>query len=487
MMSDAMKILFVSSEMSPLAKSGGLADVVSALPQALRALGHDARVILPLYKQIKDQYHDQLNFMSWSMTKLGWRSMYNGLFQMEVNGVPCYFIDNEYYFGHDGIYLDYSFDIERFAFFQRAVLDVLGERLDFHPQYLHLNDWQAGAIPLLLEAHYQSRGYLLDLKTVFTIHNLKYQGIHGREKIQDLLDLPDAYMREDTFLKDGAPNFMKAGIVYANRVTTVSPSYAEEILLDYYGEGLNHVLQAQSWKVRGILNALDVAEYNPKTDPYIAKNFDQRNWRKGKAANKQTLQARLGLPQRPELPVFSMITRLVSQKGIDLLLYIADELLEQDIQLLVMGTGDYLYEDALRAIQDRHPDRMRAIIDFNEATSRLIYAGSDIFLMPSLFEPCGLSQMMALRYGTLPLVRETGGLRDTVQPYNRYDGSGNGFSFSNINAHELLFTSKQAIDLFYHDQASWGRMVRRGLTADFSWEKSAQEYLGVYRSIIEQG
>ena len=486
-MSDAMKILFVSSEMSPRAKSGGLADVVSALPQALRSLGHDARVIMPLYKQIKDRYHDQLNFMSWSMTKLGWRSMYNGLFQMEVNGVPCYFIDNEYYFGHDGIYLDYAFDIERFAFFQRAVLDTLGERLDFHPQFLHLNDWQAGAIPLLLEAHYQSKGYFLDLKTVFTIHNLKYQGIQGREKIQDLLDLPDAYMREDNFLKDGAPNFMKAGIVYSNRVTTVSPSYAEEILLDYYGEGLNHVLQAQAWKVRGILNALDVEEYNPKIDPHIAMHYDQRNWRKGKAANKQALQERLGLPQRPEVPVFSMVTRLVSQKGVDLLLYIADELLEQDMQLVVMGTGDYPYEDGLRALQERHPDRMRAMIEFDEPGSRLLYAGADVFLMPSLFEPCGLSQMMAMRYGTLPLVRETGGLRDTVQPYNRYDGSGTGFSFSNINAHELLFTAKEALNLYYNDQPAWGRMVRRGLTADFSWEKSAKEYLEVYQSIIDQG
>ena len=481
-----MRILFVSSEMAPLAKTGGLGDVVSALPQALRALGHDCRVAIPLYKQIKDQYMNQLRFRRWSMINMGWRTMYTGLFEMDVMGVPVYLIDNEYYFGHDGIYLDYAFDIERFSFFQRAVLEALGEPMGFEPDILHLNDWQTGMIPVTLEAHYKSHDYHKDLCSILTIHNLKFQGIHGRERILDLFDLPEKYMNESAVLKDGVPNFLKAGITFSNRVTTVSPSYAEEIMMDYYGEGLNGILGAQRWKVCGILNGIDSLSYDPATDRALSQNYGLKDWREGKAANKTALQAQLGLEVNPELPLLCMISRLSDQKGVDLLLYVADEILAMPLQLVVIGTGEARYEDGLRHVEERHPDKMRALIEFDEGLARKLYAASDLLLMPSVFEPCGLSQMLAMRYGTLPIVRETGGLRDTVRPYNKFDGSGNGFSFSNINAHELLYTCQHAIALYYDDRAAWDKLVESALKEDFSWKESALKYLDLYREVLRE-
>lgn len=481
-----MRILFVSSEMAPLAKTGGLGDVVSALPQALRALGHDCRVAIPLYKQIKDQYMNQLRFRRWSMINMGWRTMYTGLFEMDVMGVPVYLIDNEYYFGHDGIYLDYAFDIERFSFFQRAVLEALGEPMGFEPDILHLNDWQTGMIPVTLEAHYKSHDYHKDLCSILTIHNLKFQGIHGRERILDLFDLPEKYMNESAVLKDGVPNFLKAGITFSNRVTTVSPSYAEEIMMDYYGEGLNGILGAQRWKVCGILNGIDSLSYDPATDRALSQNYGLKDWREGKAANKTALQAQLGLEVNPELPLLCMISRLSDQKGVDLLLYVADEILAMPLQLVVIGTGDARYEEGLRHVEERHPDKMRALIEFDEGLARKLYAASDLLLMPSVFEPCGLSQMLAMRYGALPIVRETGGLRDTVRPYNKFDGSGNGFSFSNINAHELLYTCQHAIALYYDDRAAWDKLVESALKEDFSWKESALKYLDLYREVLRE-
>lgn len=481
-----MRILFVSSEMAPLAKTGGLGDVVSALPQALRALGHDCRVAIPLYKQIKDQYMNQLRFRRWSMINMGWRTMYTGLFEMDVMGVPVYLIDNEYYFGHDGIYLDYAFDIERFSFFQRAVLEALGEPMGFEPDILHLNDWQTGMIPVTLEAHYKSHDYHKDLCSILTIHNLKFQGIHGRERILDLFDLPEKYMNESAVLKDGVPNFLKAGITFSNRVTTVSPSYAEEIMMDYYGEGLNGILGAQRWKVCGILNGIDSLSYDPATDRALSQNYGLKDWREGKAANKTALQAQLGLEVNPELPLLCMISRLSDQKGVDLLLYVADEILAMPLQLVVIGTGEARYEEGLRHVEERHPDKMRALIEFDEGLARKLYAASDLLLMPSVFEPCGLSQMLAMRYGALPIVRETGGLRDTVRPYNKFDGSGNGFSFSNINAHELLYTCQHAIALYYDDRAAWDKLVESALKEDFSWKESALKYLDLYREVLRE-
>ncbi|MDI9491269.1 MAG: glycogen synthase GlgA [Clostridiaceae bacterium] len=481
-----MKILFVSSEMVPLAKSGGLGDVIGALPKAVREEGQDARVVMPLYKQIKDRYGDQLKFMRWSMNKLGWRTMYSGLFSMEIDGVPVYFIDNEYYFGHDSLYLDYAFDIERFSFFQRAVLEALGDPMQFEPDILHLNDWQSGMIPVLLEAHYKAHGYHTNVQCIYTIHNLKFQGIHGKERIQDLMELQDRYMSDDGVMKDGVPNFMKAGILYSNRVTTVSPTYAEEIKQDYYGEGLNDLLSAQSWKVVGVLNGIDVDSYNPETDQTLAKNYSVRTFQTGKKANKLALQEEIGLEQREDVPLLAMITRLTSQKGLDLLLHIADELISQDIQLVILGTGDEFYENAFHDLEWYHPDKVRSMIMFDEELARRIYASADLFLMPSMFEPCGLGQMIAMRYGSLPVVRETGGLKDTVVPYNKFDGSGTGFSFSNINAHEFLFAIKDALEVYHDYPDSWNQLIRQAMSSDFSWERSAKRYIELYEVILSE-
>ena len=323
-----MNILFATSELAPLAKSGGLGDVAGALPRSLRQIGHDVRVIMPLYKGIKDKYEDQLKFVRWSMLKLGWRTMYSGLLTMDFNGVPLYFIDNEYYFGHDQLYIEYSFDIERFSFFQLAVIDAMGEPMGFEPNILHLNDWQCGMIPCLLDANYRPYGKHEQVRTVFTIHNLKYQGIHGRERILDLLDIPERYLTENGVLKDGAPNFMKSGLVYSDRITTVSPTYSSEIMTPYFGEGLDGVLHEQGWKLSGILNGIDTDAYDPSSDTQLIENYDIESWRVGKAACKRALQEELGLAVRADVPVAAMITRLVDQKGLDLLLHILDELLE---------------------------------------------------------------------------------------------------------------------------------------------------------------
>lgn len=480
----APKILFVSSEVAPFAKVGGLADVVGVLPKTLVKQGCDARVVMPLYRKIKQKYADQLSFKRWTMLKLGWRSMYSGLFTLEQDGVTFYFIDNEYYFGHDAIYQDYSFDIERFCFFQRAVLEAMGDPMEFEPDILHCNDWQAGMIPVLLDAHYRPHGYHNNVKTVLTIHNLKYQGIHGIERIADLCDLPPQYMSAYGVLKDGVPNFLKAGIVYADAITTVSPTYAQEILTGYYGEGLDGVLRNYSYKLTGILNGINLDEYDPSTDPHIPANFSADDYQDNKAACKKALQEELGLEVNAGAPLLGMITRLVDQKGIDLLTRVLDEMLYDGMQVIVLGTGDPFYEDALRSMSSHRPNQLSINIKFDNGLAHRIYAGCDIFLMPSLFEPCGLSQMIAMRYGTVPIVRETGGLKDTVFPYNQFTGEGNGFSFSNINAHELLFTSKYACDVYRHHKDEWDKLVKAGMNGNYSWDLSAAQYLAVYGNLF---
>jgi starch synthase len=337
-----------------------------------------------------------------------------------------------------------------------------------------------------LESHYQKNGYHRDVHSLITVHNLKYQGIHGCEVVQDLLDLTDDYMTDDKVLLNGVPNFMKAGITYASRVTTVSPTYAREIMTDYYGEGLDGVLRDQGWKVQGILNGIDIGLYNPEKDPALPASYSKKAWVRGKGRCKAALQQEAGLPQKPKTPLISMVTRLAQQKGIDLLVRILDELLEEDVQFILLGSGDPNYERRIREIEARHPDRMRAYIMFDPLLARRIYAGSDIFLMPSLFEPCGLSQMIAMRYGTLPIVRQTGGLADTVQAYNRYDHTGNGFGFLNINAHELLFTTKDAVKLYNEEPVIWKKLVHQAMAGDYSWDRSAQSYEQLYRDILEE-
>ncbi|MCR5275582.1 MAG: glycogen synthase GlgA [Clostridiales bacterium] len=478
-----MKVLFVSSEVYPFAKVGGLADVVGALPVELQHHHCDARVIMPLYKSVKQKHEHNLDFIGWKMIKMGWRSLYAGLYTLTMNGVQFYFVDNEYYFNFDQVYVEYVFDIERFCFFQRAVLDFMGDFMGFEPDVLHCNDWQAGMMPLLLDAHYKKYGYHTNMKTVYTIHNLKYQGIHGIEVIQDLLDLPSEYLTDELSIKDGAVNFMKAGIVYSNSVTTVSPTYAYEIMTDYYGEGLNHTLQRYAYKVSGILNGINAEEYNPSKDSMIPKKYSIKTYEEGKAANKKSVQEQLGLEVNPGAPLCTMISRLVDQKGLDLLLRVVEEMLYDGMQIVILGTGDAYYERSLADIAARNPGKMCACISFDNGLAHTLYAGSDIFLMPSLFEPCGLSQLIAMTYGTIPIVRETGGLRDTVVPYNEFTGEGNGFSFANINAHEFLFVTKYACDLYRHNKPVWNKLIEEGMKADYSWKHSAEEYAGLYSFI----
>ncbi len=478
-----IKVLFVSSEVAPFIKVGGLADVVGALPRTLANQGCDARVILPLYKKIKQNQAANLHFMGWKMVKMGWRSLYAGLYSLQLDGVTYYFIDNEYYFNYDQVYLEYTFDIERYCFFQRAVLEFLGDFMQFEPDILHCNDWQTGMMPLLLEAHYKAFGIHVNMKTVYTIHNLKYQGIHGLETIKDLLDLPDRFFTEELTLKEGAVNFMKAGIVYSNSVTTVSQTYAYEIMTEYYGEGLNATLQRYAYKVSGILNGIDDKEYNPSLDKYLPSTFSYPDYADGKAKCKEAIQRKLGLAVNPGAPLCIMISRLVDQKGLDLLLRVLDEMLFDGMQVVILGTGDSFYERAMSEIARKSPEKMSACISFDNGLAHLLYAGADIYLMPSLFEPCGLSQMISMAYGTIPVARETGGLKDTVIPYNEYTGEGNGFTFANINAHEFLFVTKYACDLYRHHKLQWAGLIKNAMLGDYSWDRSAKEYAGLYSLI----
>jgi starch synthase len=478
-----IKVLFVASEVAPFVKVGGLADVVGALPRTLVGQGCDARVILPLYRKIKQSKDYHLQFHGWRMVKMGWRSLYAGLYSTELDGVTYYFVDNEYYFNFEQVYVEYVFDMERYCFFQRAVLDFLGDFLQFEPDILHCNDWQTGMMPMLLEAQYKAIGIHTDMKTVFTIHNLKYQGIHGLNTIKDYLELPDRYFSDELSLKDGAVNFMKAGIVFANSVTTVSPTYAYEIMTDYYGEGLNDTLQRHAYKVSGILNGIDVKEYNPSTDKLILQNYSFPEYAEGKAACKAALQKRLGLAVNADAPLCVMISRLVDQKGLDLILRVLEEMLFDGMQVAILGNGDPYYENALTEIAKRNPLKMCASITFNNELAHALYAAADIYIMPSLFEPCGLSQMIAMTYGTIPIARETGGLKDTINPYNEYTGEGNGFTFANINAHEFLFVTKYACDLYRHSPLVWAGLIRNAMLGDYSWERSAREYYGLYTLI----
>lgn len=474
------KVLFVSSEVYPFIKTGGLADVAFGLPKALRSEGVDARIILPKYVKMDEKYKDMLEFKASFDVKVGWRSQYCGIEYVEYAGIPVYFVDNEYYFKRDSAYGFYD-DGERFAFFSRAVLEAI-KHIDFKPDVIHLNDWQTAMTSVLLNVEYRHLNIYKDIKTVYTIHNLKYQGEYGREILGELFGLGDDLITEDKLEYHGHVNFMKGAINYSDSVTTVSDTYAHEIQYDYFGEGLNGVLNKNSHKISGIVNGIDYDIYNPLHDMYIAHKYDYKSIKR-KAQNKEALQKQLGLPVDHKKPVISMITRLVDQKGLDLIDHIMDELMKLDLQLVVLGTGDEKYENMMRYYQDKYPKKLSANLYFNTALAHRIYAGSDMFLMPSKFEPCGLGQLIALRYGSIPIVRETGGLKDTVIPYNKYDGSGNGFSFMNYNAHEMLFTIKDAIDL-YHKKGHWKKMISSAMKADYSWKKSASKYMKIYEAIL---
>ncbi len=473
-----MKVLYAASEALPFAASGGLADVAGSLPQALRKRLIGCRVVMPLYDTIKQELKDTMKFITNISVPVAWRRQYCGIFEAKAGGVTYYLIDNQYYFKRDGLYGYYD-DAERFAFFSRAVLEII-PHIDFKPDIIHCNDWQTALTPLYYSTIYATQPGYENIKTVFTIHNIQYQGVYGKELIDNVVGLD--YSHKNLIEYDDTVNFAKAAIECANMVTTVSPSYAKEILDPWYSHGLDTILKQRSFKLRGILNGIDVENYNPETDKDIYKNYSAEKMT-GKAVNKRELQKFFGLPEKKDTPVMGMVTRLVSHKGLDLCTAVLDELLATtDIQLVVLGSGDSQYEDFFRGLASRYPEQVGLCLGFIPDLARKIYAGTDFFLMPSKSEPCGLSQMVALRYGSIPIVRETGGLRDSVNDSG--DGEGNGFTFSNYNAHEMLYTIRRAVE-GYQDKKGWKILVKRAMESDNSWGKSANEYIRMYKEILK--
>ena len=477
------KILFVSSEVVPFIKTGGLADVAGSLPRYFDKNEFDVRVILPKYLCISDEWKEKMNYVTHFYMDLAWRSQYVGILEMEYEGVQFYFIDNEYYFAGPKPYGNIYQDIEKFAFFSRAALSALPV-IGFQPDIIHCHDWQTGLIPVFLKDSFHEGEFFRDMKSIITIHNLKFQGVWDMKTVKDITGLPSYYFTPDKLEAYGDANYLKGGIVYADAVTTVSDTYAEEIKTPFYGERLDGLMRARSNCLYGIVNGIDYAEYNPETDPFIEQHFNAKTFRKEKIKNKRALQRELGLDQNDSTFMVGIVSRLTDQKGFDLIAYMMEEMCQNDIQFVVLGTGDEKYENMFRYFAWKYPGKVSANIFYSEALSHKIYASCDAFLMPSLFEPCGLSQLMSLRYGTLPIVRETGGLRDTVEPYNQYEGTGTGFSFANYNAHEMYFTLQRAMDVYYNKKREWNKLVDHAMAADFSWESSARKYENLYRQLL---
>ncbi|MFJ7756063.1 glycogen synthase GlgA [Peribacillus muralis] len=474
-----MNIVIAASECAPFIKTGGLGDVIGALPKALIKQGVHVSVILPKYEDLPYHFKQEMTHMTSIEVPVGWRQQFCGIEKLVSNGITYYFLDNEYYFKRHGSYGFFD-DGERFAFFSRAILEAL-PYLEEKPDIVHCHDWQTGLVSVLLKAHYHNHPFYKDIKTVFTIHNLRYQGVYSKTVLAELLDLSELYFNIDGLEFHGNVSYLKAGLAFSNIVTTVSQSYAEEIQTPYYGESLDGFLRKRNSDLKGIVNGIDYEEYNPCTDGYLAVPFDSYE---GKLENKRLLQESLNLPVKEDIPVISMVTRLVDQKGIDLILHVFHEMMSQGIQFILLGTGEEQYESAFRQLAEQYPIQVSVNTYFNEGLARRIYAGSDIFLMPSQFEPCGIGQLLALRYGTLPLVRETGGLRDTVIPYNQFTGEGNGFSFTNYNAHEMLHTIEQSVGLYKFQPKRWKSLVERAMKLDFSWTSSSLAYIKLYESLL---
>ncbi len=473
-----MKVLYAVSEARPFIASGGLADVAGSLPVALRKRLIGCRVVLPLYEGIPAKFRDNMKFITHITVPVAWRRQYCGVFECKVDGVICYFIDNQYYFKREGIYGHYD-DAERFAFFSRAVLEII-PYIDFKPDIINCNDWQTALIPVYYSEFYANRPGWEGIKTVFTIHNIQYQGKYGNEITNDVVGIPQEAVALLEY--DGCINFMKGAIECANAVTTVSPSYAKEILDPWYSHGLDTILLMREWKLHGILNGISYDMYNPETDSDIAENYTSECAEK-KVYNKIALQREMGLPEKKDVPLIGIVSRLVSHKGFDLVKAVLEELLcTEDVQFAVLGSGDWEYESFMSDMAARYPDKIAFRCGFIPALAKRIYAGTDIFLMPSKSEPCGLSQMIALRYGSIPIVRETGGLKDSV--FDSGLGEGNGFTFANYNAHDMLHCIRRAIG-GYADQEGWAILRKRAMECDYSWKRSANEYIRLYKSLLK--
>jgi len=476
----ALKVLLVSTEVNPYSKSGGLGDVAGSLPKALRSIGVDMRVALPKYKSIPEKYMADAKKVTDFTVHLSWRSQAASVYSLAPHndGESVYFIENDFYFCRDDFY-GYGDDYERFAFFTKATLEML-THINFQPDIIHFNDWHTGLGPTYLRDVYRGFTYFSKMKSIFTIHNLHYQGVFGRDVLWSV-GLNDGYFSGGDLEFYGNVSYLKAGILHADAVSTVSETYANEIQTPAYGYGMDGLLRqcAVGGKIYGITNGIDVESNDPETDPSIFVNFSADTLEK-KRMNKYRLQEELGLPVG-EKPIFSMITRLVEQKGLDILSVVMDEFLSQDVQLVILGTGEGRYENMFRHYAWRYPDKVSANINFNGALAQQIYAASDVFLMPSVYEPCGLGQLFAMRYGTVPLVRKTGGLADTVAHYDPETKTGNGFAFEDYDAHGLMWGIRKALEIY--DTPDWEVIVKNAMKSNFSWNKAAQEYVDMYEAV----
>ena len=475
-----MNILYVTSEAVPFCKTGGLADVAGSLPPSLAANGDRVSVILPLYETVKDKWGEKLHFERWTNVRLAWREVYCGLFSFEYEGVTWYFIDNESYFRRSELYGYYD-DGERFAFFSRAVTELLPS-LPEKPDVVHCNDWQSALVPVYIRDEAVRDDFYRSIRTVITVHNIEYQGRFGRETVEDLFGLDRGWFDGGTIEFGGDVNLLKGGIVTADAVTAVSPTYARELKCAYFAHGLENVMRMSEGKLHGVLNGIDMKRYDPAHDESLAAPYSADDLT-GKRQDKAALQKLLGLKEAPGTPILAMVTRLVSHKGLDLVCETLDTIMEKDVQFVVLGKGDAKYETFFEYARARYGTRMAVHLGYSEELAMQIYAGADLFLMPSKSEPCGLSQMIAMRYGTLPIVRETGGLKDTVHAYEAWNGAGNGFSFANYNAGDMCHVVCEAIDLYHNNRDVYALLQKRGMTADFSWKRSAQAYRDIYSSI----
>ena len=478
-----MKILFASSEVAPFIKTGGLADVAGSLPVELAKAGHEVKVILPLYERVGQEWREQMQFRCYFDITLAWRRSYCGMFSLEKDGVTYWFVDNEYYFKRYDLYGHFD-DAERFAFFSRAVIEAPGH-MEFSPDIIHCNDWQTALVPVyLLEERYRQPA-LANAKTVFTIHNIEYQGRYGKNLVEDIFGLDKSYINEKMLAYYDDISLMKGAIYASDYVTTVSPTYASELHYDFYAHGLAGVVQDCGGKIRGILNGLDMDLYDAAKGEGLAAPFTAEDL-SGKAKCKQNLQKLVGLNLDPDVPIVACVSRLVSHKGFDMVAAALNQIMSCNLQMVVLGTGDWNYEAAFRQAQNQYPGRFAACIQYSAALSTAIYAGADLFLMPSVAEPCGLSQMMALRYGTIPIVRETGGLKDTVPPYDVNSDSGLGFTFAQTTPEDMLGAIYRAMGLYFDHRDAFDAMRRRGMAADFSWKAPAREYMDIYEMLVPQ-
>ena len=472
-----MKVCFIAAEAAPFVKVGGLGDVIGSLPKALRQLGVDARVVLPLYSSI-DRERFGLKYKAYQFVDLGWRHSYCGIFETEVDGVPCYFIDNEQYFNRDSIYGQID-DGERFAFFSKAALEIL-PALDFKPDVVNVNDWHTALSVIYLDVlKSREAEFYKDMKSVLSIHNIEFQGRFNPYEMGNLFGLENKYF--DALIYNGDLNLLKGAIQLADRVNTVSETYAREILDPYFSYGLDKILTVEQGKLRGILNGIDVDKFNPKTDPIIPVNYDLETF-EDKVQNKLAFQKEMALEVNADIPLIGMVTRLTHQKGIDLILQASEEILRTGAQLVILGTEDAHYESALRSLEHYRHDRVRSILLFSNEMSAKIYAASDLFLMPSKTEPCGLSQLISMRYGTVPVVHRVGGLRDTVIPFTGVEG--NGFTFESFQAGDMMDAIYRAVTCFYQSPDEWKQIIKNNLQKDVSWEQSAKKYLDLYHEVV---